>query len=216
MQPARNRMDRGTLLVSVYGHQPGAGLLLGVWRVRDVMPAGDAIRAGLTKGSFEPQDPDWPGLLPCIGRDAAAVGPTFPGVCVARRCCALVFAASSIRRVIVSEKPTRSTASCRSGEIFPPAFDSDRFCDLLPRATDPLYPEAFIFHMCHAGTGQLINPRCDHPSECVFGCYKKAFGPGWPRGCLELEPRSHATEETTGEIVATAAKSPLLQQCEPR
>lgn len=63
MQPPRYRMEIGTLIVSVYGHKPGAGLLLGVWRVRDRMPASQAVAAGLTKGSFEPVIPDWPGFF---------------------------------------------------------------------------------------------------------------------------------------------------------
>lgn len=63
MQPHRYRMDAGTLLISVYGHRPGAGILLGVWLVQSRMAAGDAVVAGLTKGSFEPLDPNWPGFF---------------------------------------------------------------------------------------------------------------------------------------------------------
>lgn len=63
MQPPRYRMEVGTLVVSVYGHKPGAGLLLGVWRVRDRMPAAQAVAAGLTRGSFEPVNPIWPGFF---------------------------------------------------------------------------------------------------------------------------------------------------------
>lgn len=61
MQKASNSMDAGTILVSIYGHKPGAGLLLGVWRVKQRITAGQAIRAGLTQGSFEAQDPEWTG-----------------------------------------------------------------------------------------------------------------------------------------------------------
>jgi len=59
VQPTR--MPVGSYLVSFFGHRPGHGLLLGVWRVNNVMPAGEAVRKGLTEGSFEPLTPDWPG-----------------------------------------------------------------------------------------------------------------------------------------------------------
>ena len=61
MQP--RAMPVGSLLLACYGHKAGHGLLLGLWRVRGVMPAGEAIQQGLTQGSFEPQDPTWPGYF---------------------------------------------------------------------------------------------------------------------------------------------------------
>lgn len=54
-------MPVGSLLVSCYGHRPGHGLLLGLWRVNNILPACEAIRNGLTDGSFEPLDVNWPG-----------------------------------------------------------------------------------------------------------------------------------------------------------
>lgn len=61
MQP--RRMPEGSLLASFYGHRPGHGLLLGIWRVQAVMPAADAVRQGLTAGSFEPLDENWTGYF---------------------------------------------------------------------------------------------------------------------------------------------------------
>lgn len=63
VQPVEYRMEPGSLLVSVYGHRAGAGLLLGVWRVGGRMPAGHAVAMGLTKGSFEPLHPQWGGFF---------------------------------------------------------------------------------------------------------------------------------------------------------
>lgn len=57
------RMPEGSLLASFFGHRPGHGLLLGIWRVQAVMPAGDAVRQGLTAGSFEPLHENWTGYF---------------------------------------------------------------------------------------------------------------------------------------------------------
>jgi hypothetical protein len=65
MQPAlptgRPCMQVGSLLVSCYGHRPGHGLLLGIWRVRNIIEAGDAVDRGLLEGSFEPVHSGWTG-----------------------------------------------------------------------------------------------------------------------------------------------------------
>ncbi|THC44332.1 GIY-YIG nuclease family protein [Massilia sp. Mn16-1_5] len=57
------RMPEGSLVASFFGHRPGHGLLLGVWRVQAVMPAGEAVRQGLTAGSFEPLHEEWTGYF---------------------------------------------------------------------------------------------------------------------------------------------------------
>ena len=57
------QMPEGSLLASFFGHRPGHGLLLGIWRVQAVMPAGDAVRQGLTAGSFEPLHENWTGYF---------------------------------------------------------------------------------------------------------------------------------------------------------
>lgn len=57
------RMPEGSLVASFFGHRPGHGLLLGIWRVQAVMPAGEAVRQGLTAGSFEPLHEDWTGYF---------------------------------------------------------------------------------------------------------------------------------------------------------
>src|SRR6478735_5736012 len=54
-------MPVGSLVVGCFGNRPGHAVLLGVWRVHAVMPAGDAVRQGLLAGSFEPLHDDWPG-----------------------------------------------------------------------------------------------------------------------------------------------------------
>lgn len=56
-------MPEGSLVASFFGHRPGHGLLLGIWRVRAVMPAREAVRQGLTAGSFEPLHEDWIGYF---------------------------------------------------------------------------------------------------------------------------------------------------------
>ena len=43
----------GSLVVGFFGHRPGYGLLLGVWRVLDVMPAALATEQGRLEGSFD-------------------------------------------------------------------------------------------------------------------------------------------------------------------
>lgn len=43
----------GSLVIGFHGHRVGHGLLLGVWRVKDVMPAEQAIAKGLLHGSFD-------------------------------------------------------------------------------------------------------------------------------------------------------------------
>lgn len=57
------RMPEGSLVASFFGHRPGHGLLLGIWRVQAVIPAGDAVRQGLTAGSFEPLHEEWTGYF---------------------------------------------------------------------------------------------------------------------------------------------------------
>ena len=42
-----------SIIVAFYGHKPGHGILLGVWRVISVMAARDAFNRGLLEGSFE-------------------------------------------------------------------------------------------------------------------------------------------------------------------
>ena len=59
----RYAMPVGSLVVSFYGHRPAHGLLLGVWRVDSAMPAAEAVRLGLTDGSFEPLHADWGGYF---------------------------------------------------------------------------------------------------------------------------------------------------------
>lgn len=56
-------MPEGSLVASFFGHRPGHGLLLGIWRVQAVMAAGDAVRLGLTAGSFEPLHENWTGYF---------------------------------------------------------------------------------------------------------------------------------------------------------
>lgn len=46
----------GNLVVAVFGNRPKHGVLLGVWRVREVMAGTDAVAQGLTSGSFESAD----------------------------------------------------------------------------------------------------------------------------------------------------------------
>lgn len=41
------------LIVGFYGHKPDHGILLGVWRVTEVMAPGEAYRQGRLEGSFE-------------------------------------------------------------------------------------------------------------------------------------------------------------------
>lgn len=61
MQELRHKP--GGLIVGFYGHKSDHGILLGVWRVTDVMAAGDAYRQGLLEGSFEPFKEGWPGFF---------------------------------------------------------------------------------------------------------------------------------------------------------
>ncbi|HKR44346.1 MAG TPA: GIY-YIG nuclease family protein, partial [Paraburkholderia sp.] len=58
-----HEMPVGSLLVGFYGNRGGHDLLLGIWRVEAVMPAGDAVRRGLTEGSFEPLHENWGGYF---------------------------------------------------------------------------------------------------------------------------------------------------------
>ncbi|SEB22407.1 hypothetical protein SAMN05444680_11633 [Variovorax sp. YR216] len=57
----RRTMPVGSLLIAFHGNRPGHALLLGIWRVEGVVPAGEAIRQGLLEGSFEPLTEDWGG-----------------------------------------------------------------------------------------------------------------------------------------------------------
>ncbi|MEJ5029457.1 hypothetical protein, partial [Comamonas sp. MYb69] len=45
---------QGGLIIGFYGHQPGQGVLLGLWRITDVMPGQEAFDRGLLKESLEP------------------------------------------------------------------------------------------------------------------------------------------------------------------
>lgn len=45
---------KGGLIIGFYGHQPGQGVLLGLWRITDVMPGQEAFDRGLLKESLEP------------------------------------------------------------------------------------------------------------------------------------------------------------------
>ncbi|WP_182343142.1 GIY-YIG nuclease family protein [Comamonas koreensis] len=45
---------QGGLIIGFYGHQPGRGVLLGLWRITDVMPGQEAFDRGLLKESLEP------------------------------------------------------------------------------------------------------------------------------------------------------------------
>lgn len=47
----------GSLVVGFFGHRPGHGLLLGVWRVLEVMPAALAFEQGRLEGSFDLDNP---------------------------------------------------------------------------------------------------------------------------------------------------------------
>ncbi|WP_049801409.1 GIY-YIG nuclease family protein [Delftia sp. Cs1-4] len=46
----------GSLVIGFFGHRPGHALLLGIWRVKEVMPAMQAIEAGRLQGSFDLHD----------------------------------------------------------------------------------------------------------------------------------------------------------------
>jgi hypothetical protein len=54
-------MPAGSLLVSVFGHRAKHGVLLGVWRVMNVLPGREAVARGLTTGSIESivEDATW-------------------------------------------------------------------------------------------------------------------------------------------------------------
>ena len=58
----KHRHEPGSIIVGFYGHKPDHGILLGVWRVTDVMAPGEAYQQGLLEGSFEPLDKDWGGF----------------------------------------------------------------------------------------------------------------------------------------------------------
>lgn len=47
-------LEVGGWIVAFYGHTPGHALLLGIWRIRAVIPAAHAVAQGLLDDSFEP------------------------------------------------------------------------------------------------------------------------------------------------------------------
>lgn len=58
----KHRHEPGGIIVGFYGHKPDHGILLGVWRVIDVMSPDDAYRQGRLKESFEPFEEGWRGF----------------------------------------------------------------------------------------------------------------------------------------------------------
>ncbi len=51
-----HRQPVGSLMVGFFGHRPGHALLLGVWRVREVLPATQAVEEGRLRDSFDQRE----------------------------------------------------------------------------------------------------------------------------------------------------------------
>lgn len=50
------KLPKGSLVIGFFGHRPGHALLLGVWRVKEVLPSAQAIEEKRLQGSFDLRD----------------------------------------------------------------------------------------------------------------------------------------------------------------